>query len=91
MTSDMAAVGITFYVVHTILILRLYGLYASKRLAYSLAVLLCLCLAAHAFIVSAYSPTFTVLDLGMGVGKVCVPQDIAKVAFIWCVVVPILY
>ncbi|KAJ3552635.1 hypothetical protein NM688_g4043 [Phlebia brevispora] len=75
------------YTVHAILILRLYGLYASKRLLYCLLTLFGFAFAAELYIAVRFTPTFLAVSLGPPIGSVCVTQDMTKLTFIW---IPIL-
>lgn len=69
---------------HAILILRLYGLYGSRKLAYALSVLLAATIAAEVYIVVQYAPTFVETGLGKEIGNVCVPSYSHKLTLIWC-------
>ena len=77
--------GITFYIVHVILILRLYALYPNKLLLYALTTLLCVCIAIHISIIAVIPFSYSASDFGLGVGIVCVPGDMTSLSLIWCV------
>ncbi|KAJ3552639.1 hypothetical protein NM688_g4045 [Phlebia brevispora] len=84
----LVASGISIiYTVHAILILRLYGLYGSKILMYTLSTLLCLAFAAELYVAVTFSPTFISVDLGPVIGNACVTENTTKMSFIW---IPIL-
>ena len=68
---------------HTILILRLYGLYGCKKLMYALLLLLGSTTAAELYIALSYAPHSTTLSLGLGVGGICQPDFLPKLTLIW--------
>ena len=80
-TYDIAISVIS--VLHAILILRLYGLYGSKKLAYALSILLAATIAAEVYIVVQYAPTFVQVGLGKEIGNVCVPSVPHNMVMIW--------
>ncbi|KAJ3534775.1 hypothetical protein NM688_g7082 [Phlebia brevispora] len=86
--SQMFHQGITvIYTIHAILILRLYGLYGSKKLMYALSTLLALAFGAELYVAVSFSPTFIAVDLGSPIGNVCVTENTSKMSFVW---IPIL-
>ena len=69
---------------HIILILRLYGLYGSRRLAFILGCLMILALGVDLYIVIKLEPTFSAMDTGVpSVGVFCVPGPRNTFAFVW--------
>ena len=74
---------ITIYTVHSILILRLYGIYGSKKLVYILCALLGVSLAVEIYVIVKFAPKFLEVDLGPSIGHVCVTAQTRNMAFIW--------
>ena len=74
---------ITVYVNQSILALRLYGLYGSKKLGYFLLALLCLVFAAEMYIIISDLPESTVVNLGPDLGSDCVLYDTTRMAYMW--------
>ena len=74
---------VTLYTVHSILVLRLYGLYGSKRLVYLLLTFLCVAFAAEVYVLVAYAPNSISIDVGMHVGRACMVTDTSKTGFVW--------
>ena len=70
-------------VVHAILILRLYGLYGTKKLVYALSILLALTIAAEFYVAVKFAPNLVGLNLGKEIGEVCTPNFSHKVTLIW--------
>lgn len=69
---------------HAILILRLYALFGSKKLAYGLSLLLFATIIAEVYIVIKYAPSFGEASLGQGLGNTCVvPPYSHGLTLIW--------
>ena len=68
---------------HAILILRLYGLYGSKKMLYMLVLLLSLALGAEIYIAVMFSPDFAEIGLGPGIGNVCVTESTIRMSYVW--------
>lgn len=65
------------------MIIRLYGMYGSKSLAWALWVLLTFCFSAELYIAITFIPNDSEIDLGSTIGHVCVPQDTSKMDLVW--------
>ena len=74
------------YTNHSILALRLYGLYRSKRLGYFLLALLCISVAAEVYILIVYAPDETAFNAGPTIGSVCVMTNGSKFLYLWYVI-----
>lgn len=72
----------TVYMVHAILILRFYGLYGSKRLAYSLLALLLISLGGEIYIADKLLPHFHAASIPV-LGSICVGDPGNEFAMIW--------
>ena len=74
---------ISLYTTHSILVLRLNGLYRSKKVAYTLATLLGLAFAVEVYILLMFALNSYELDINFNIGRICVVSDTSKVAFVW--------
>ena len=78
------AIGmITLYVVHAVLIYRLYGLYGSKWVVLGLLVALFSAVSGEIYIILTFAPSFEAVDLGPTFGSVCVADNTRKIALVW--------
>ena len=73
----------SFYTIHAIFILRLYGLYGSKRMVYSLSSLLVLTLLAEIYVAVQLLPHFSAVATDPSIGSVCVSGTGHQFAFVW--------
>ena len=74
---------LALYSLHSILILRLYGLYGSAKLAYFLLSLLCLACAAEIYVLLTDASNYIEVDVGFGIGNTCVLDGPVKLSFVW--------
>lgn len=74
---------ITLYVVHAVLIYRLYGLYGSKWVVLGLLVALFAAVSGEIYIILTFAPSFEAVDLGPTFGSVCVADNTRKIALVW--------
>ena len=73
----------TIFAVHVILVMRLYGLYGSKRVMYGLCSLLCSTTAVEIYVVSRLVPNLYAVTSVPSVGAICVSTVGSKFALIW--------
>ena len=73
---------IVVFAVHAILVIRLYGIYGSKRFLCMISTLHFLASAAELYMVIARGPTYVAIDLP-GLGDICVPLNIKELSVVW--------
>lgn len=73
----------TAYTVQAILIIRIHGMYGSRKLAYALWSLLVICFGVELYLAIKYVPGLVELDLGPVIGNFCVAVNLPNVDLIW--------